>query len=275
MNTTNEQRRGGRTWPTGHVQRAVVASVNEHAASRAGTCGRRVASSRAATIVAGMLGACSTFRMDSGTGVWTACASSTSSAPVLYVSNVARVGRSVRPFVAASWSWSDSHWPAVREVVLEHAAAFVAFGVADVVNDMTRGRDAVLSVVDDGSFAVRIRRAWWTDGRGVVHRDLTLRDRVAGPSEWRKVSDGDCAAWYMVAASDNRQRADGTRGVADWFVVDMSAFRRSGLVGRPDDHRDNGDGTSFVAWSVETLRRDGCVVLDALDVTTTANTWPA
>lgn len=63
--------------------------------------------------------------------------------------------------------------------------------------------------------------------------------------------------------------------VAGWFVVDVSAFRRSGLVGCPDDHRDNGDGTPFVAWSVGTLWRGGCVMLDALDATTTANTWPA
>lgn len=253
----------------------IPASDDRHAARRAGPSGRHVASAGAATVDAGTSGACSTFRDDSGTDAWLfgATASSTSAPATAGVSNVARAGR-VRPFVAASWSWSDSHWPAVRDVVVDHAGAFVTFNVADVADDMARGHDAVLSVVADGSFAVRIRRAWWTDGRGVEHRDLTLRDRERGASEWRKVRAGDCAAWYVVAVSDGRERPDKTRGVADWFVVDVDAFRASGLLDAPDDRHDNGDGTAFVAWSVETLRRAGCVVLDARDVTTTGNTWP-
>lgn len=170
--------------------------------------------------------------------------------------------------VRAAWSWSDGHMAAVRDVIVDHAALFVTVDVAPLALDQLDASDVVLTPVGRGRFGVRIRRRWYVDRRGRVHRDMTLRVRRGRHCEYCKVRNG-AGDWLFVGASD------GSDGLADWFVVDLDAFRVSGLVERPMDKRDNHDGTGFVAWSSDALSTAGCVVADARAVSRSSSSWPA
>jgi len=169
------------------------------------------------------------------------------------------------------WRWADTHLDALRAVLVDHAPLLVDVRLASVDADQNHGRDVEYC----GGVACRVRRRWFVDPAGRVHRDLTLRVRPnRDRSEWHKVKAGRCAPFYIVGASDNTPDADGRRGLVEWFVVDMSRFRECGLVHQPADRRVNGDAvTSFVAWSVDQLAAAGCVVVASWTTTTTARTW--
>ena len=176
--------------------------------------------------------------------------------------------------VVELWRWADTHADAFRAVMVANASTMADVRLASVAAGQNDGRGLEYC----GGMSCRVRRRWFVDPAGCVHRGLTLRVRPnRDRSEWHQVRAGRRAPFYIVGivgTSDNTLDADGRRGLAEWFVVDMSRFRDCGMVHQPADRRVNGDGTAFVAWSVDDLRAAGGVVADDWMTTGTAWTGP-
>lgn len=148
-------------------------------------------------------------------------------------------------------AFQHNHMARVQEIIRAHAGLFVAFRLANEIEDTKQSTDAVLEMSNKATIAVRIRR----HRNGKLYRDLTIRAQTksGGKTELSKLREG-WGDWYFYAWLDANNQ------LTEYMLVDLHAMRASGRLAQNKRVIQNGDGTGFVEYSIAELYQCNALV---------------
>ena len=143
--------------------------------------------------------------------------------------------------------WADRYTAQVLAILNTLISHLAVLSIASDETDRKYATDLEVKLIG-GTIAVRVRKP-------CRFRDLTLRALLASgtKTELAKIKEG-YAFRYFYAWTDARGN------IAEWMLLDLDKLRQSDVLNQPYPLRPNGDGTSFIAIPLETLRRSGCVI---------------
>lgn len=136
---------------------------------------------------------------------------------------------------------------------LIHAAGIQVFSMkkAQAEDDMKNGFDFVFTM---GNFTVpvRIRKP---DCR---YRDFTVRSttRFALETEYHKLKAGAGDVYFYGWT----EWANGVEKINQWWLINLAAFRKSGLLDTERREVSNGDGTGFISFKFYELQQADCII---------------
>lgn len=136
---------------------------------------------------------------------------------------------------------------------LIHAAGIQVFSMkkARAEDDMKNGFDFVFTM---GNFTVpvRIRKP---DCR---YRDFTVRSktRFVVETEYHKLKAGAGDVYFYGWT----QWMNGIESINQWWLINLNAFRKSGLLDTERREVSNGDGTCFISFKFHELQQAECII---------------
>lgn len=138
--------------------------------------------------------------------------------------------------------WADKYHSAIKVVVNKIADKIITFNIAPEQEDQTEATDYIITV-EKGTIACRIRKP------DCNYRDLTIRSwRKSGTkTELEKIKEG-FGRWYIYAWAKNES------ALAEWWLLDLDALRKSPLLKNSRVEKQNKDGkTAFISISSSEL----------------------
>ena len=118
-------------------------------------------------------------------------------------------------------------------------------------DDMENGFDFVFTM---GNFTVpvRIRKP------DCKYRDFTIRSRskFGLPTEYHKLLNGAGDVYFYGWTI----WIDGGEEIAEWWIINLEKFRKSGLLKTQRTEISNGDGTKFIHFKFSELLKHDCII---------------
>lgn len=134
--------------------------------------------------------------------------------------------------------WADNYTPVIEKIVRKIANRIITFKIAPEQEDTKQATDYLITV-DTGTIACRIRRPECT------FRDFTIRSRRSNgiKTELAKIKEG-FGQWYIYAWAKNESH------LAEWWLLDLDALRKSPLLNTDRPEKQNTDGkTAFISFA--------------------------
>lgn len=148
------------------------------------------------------------------------------------------------------WDFQTGYYKTIENIIKSNAQHFISVNIAEPEQDMKQATDFIV-VIDGGEIAVRIRRD------NCRFRDLTIRSKKGeSKTEIDKIRDG-WARYYLYCWTDFN------KDISEWIFVDLDIVRNTSLL---ENHSDipNGDGTYFIAISIDELSFNKCIIAQSL-----------
>ncbi len=146
--------------------------------------------------------------------------------------------------------WGDSFESQVLSIFHTLLPHLAVIAIASEEKDNKYATDFEVKLVG-GTIAVRLRRS------NCGYRDLTIRARrdSGTKTELAKIKEGHAFRYFYGWTDDNNT-------ISEWILVDLDKLRMTDLL----DRRliPNGDGTHFIAISVNELQDTSCLIASQL-----------